>query len=60
MVASRISSADVVAGTLISDVERRKLLLNELDPAARLSAVLDDLGELIARIGVSAARGPLN
>lgn len=52
--------ADVVAGTLISDVERRKMLLNELDPAARLSAVLDDLGELIARIGVSAAKGPLN
>ena len=52
--------ADVVAGALVTDEERRRALLAELDPAARLQQVLDGLSELIARLGPALPGGPPN
>jgi hypothetical protein len=52
--------ADVVAAAMVQDVDRRKALLSELDPAARLTQVLDEVGELIARLGPATPGGPLN
>ncbi|MBX5483983.1 MAG: LON peptidase substrate-binding domain-containing protein [Myxococcaceae bacterium] len=52
--------ADVVAASLVPELERRKELLAELDPRARLQAVLDDVGELMARLSAASPRGPLN
>jgi Lon protease-like protein len=52
--------ADVVAAALVPDVERRQELLAELDVPERLRAVLEDVGELAARLGPSRPTGPLN
>ncbi len=52
--------ADVVAGALVVDDERRRALLSELDPETRLQQVLDGLSELIARLGPALPGGPLN
>lgn len=42
--------ADVVVGSLVADPERRFEVLSQLDVPSRLSAVTDDLMELISRI----------
>lgn len=42
--------ADVVAGAVVAEVERRQALLEELDVDRRLDEVLMDVGELIARL----------
>lgn len=52
--------ADIVAAAVVPDVERRKELLYELDAQARLQAVLDDVGEVMARLGAASPRGPRN
>jgi uncharacterized protein len=52
--------ADVVAGALVVDDERRRALLAELDPEVRLRQVLDGLSELIARMGPATPSGPPN
>jgi Lon protease-like protein len=52
--------ADVVAAALVPDVERRQELLAELDVPRRLRSVLEDVGELAARLGPARPSGPLN
>ncbi|HLM43285.1 MAG TPA: LON peptidase substrate-binding domain-containing protein [Myxococcaceae bacterium] len=52
--------ADVVAAAVVPEPERRQVLLCELDVKARLKAVLDDVGELIARLSPVKPVGPLN
>lgn len=52
--------ADVVAAALVADVDKRQQLLRELDPGRRLEQVLEEVAELMARIGAVATRGPLN
>lgn len=52
--------ADVVAAAVIPEPERRQELLCELDVRTRLKAVLDDVGELIARLSPVKPVGPLN
>jgi Lon protease-like protein len=52
--------ADAVAAALLPDVEARQAVLAELDAAARLERVLDEVGDLIARMGAAAPRGPVN
>jgi hypothetical protein len=52
--------ADVVAAAVIPEPERRQELLCELDVRKRLVAVLDDVGELIARLSPVKPEGPLN
>jgi Lon protease-like protein len=42
--------ADVVASTIVSDLERRQELLEELDPGQRLDAVLGEVSLLLARM----------
>jgi uncharacterized protein len=42
--------ADVVVASLVADPERRFQVLSQLDIAARLSAVTEDLMELVSRI----------
>ncbi|WP_338863219.1 LON peptidase substrate-binding domain-containing protein [Myxococcus stipitatus] len=52
--------ADVVAAAVIPEAERRQELLAELDVKRRLDAVLEDVGELIARLQPVRPSGPLN
>ncbi|AKJ07957.1 hypothetical protein ATI61_107399 [Archangium gephyra] len=52
--------ADVVAAAVVPEPERRQELLCELDVRTRLVAVLDDVGELIARLSPVKPVGPLN
>jgi hypothetical protein len=52
--------ADVVAAAIVPEPERRQELLCELDVRTRLVAVLDDVGELIARLSPVKPVGPLN
>jgi uncharacterized protein len=52
--------ADVVAAAVVPEPERRQELLCELDVSTRLEAVLDDVGELIARLSPVKPVGPLN
>jgi uncharacterized protein len=52
--------ADVVAGALVPEAERRQRLLEELDVRARLEAVLEEVGELMARLLPVRPVGPLN
>jgi Lon protease-like protein len=52
--------ADVIASTVVPDLERRQELLSELDVGARLRAVLADVGEVLARLSSAAPKGPLN
>lgn len=52
--------ADVVAAALVPETERRQQLLEELDVGARLSALMDDVGDLIARLGPVPQTGLLN
>jgi hypothetical protein len=52
--------ADVVAAAIVPEPERRQELLCELDVRTRLIAVLDDVGELIARLSPVKPVGPLN
>ncbi|HEX8439763.1 LON peptidase substrate-binding domain-containing protein [Archangium sp.] len=52
--------ADVVAAAVVPEPERRQELLCELDVRKRLEAVLDDVGELIARLSPVKPVGPLN
>jgi Lon protease-like protein len=52
--------ADAVAAAVISDADRRQALLCELDVAARLRAVLEEVGELMARLNIPNSAEPLN
>jgi hypothetical protein len=52
--------ADVVAAAVVPEPERRQQLLCELDVRKRLESVLDDVGELIARLSPVKPVGPLN
>lgn len=52
--------ADAVAAAVISDPDRRQALLCELDVAARLRAVLEEVGDLMARLNSPDPTGPLN
>ncbi|HYO57687.1 LON peptidase substrate-binding domain-containing protein [Archangium sp.] len=52
--------ADVVAAAVAPEPERRQELLCELDVRTRLEAVLDDVGELLARLSPVKPVGPLN
>jgi Lon protease-like protein len=52
--------ADVVAAAIVPDPERRQELLCELDVRARLRAVMEDVGELVARLSPVKPVGPLN
>ena len=52
--------ADVVAAAVVPEPERRQVLLCELDVRARLTAVLDDVSELIARLSPVKPVGPMN
>lgn len=52
--------ADVVAAAVVPEVGRRQQLLGELDVPRRLSAVLEDVSELIARLQPMRPTGPLN
>ncbi|NTX34618.1 LON peptidase substrate-binding domain-containing protein [Myxococcus sp. CA033] len=52
--------ADVVASAISPEAERRQQLLAELDVKRRLEAVLEDVGELIARLQPVRPLGPLN
>ncbi len=52
--------ADAVAAIVVTDVERRQQLLGELDVHRRLRNVLDDVGELIGRLGPAKPEGPVN
>jgi len=42
--------ADVVAAAVVADADRRRELLEELSPRARLEAVMDDLSEVLAQM----------
>lgn len=52
--------ADVIASTVVPDLERRQALLSETDVGARLRGVVAELGEVLARLTSDAAKGPLN
>ena len=52
--------ADVVAAAVVPEPERRQELLCEVDVRARLTAVMQDVGELVARLSPVKPVGPLN
>lgn len=52
--------ADVVAAAIIREPERRQEVLCELDVRARLEAVVDEVGEFMARLSPARPEGPLN
>lgn len=52
--------ADAVAAAIVTDPERRQRLLAELNVRQRFRTVLEDVGELIARLEPTKPRGPLN
>jgi Lon protease-like protein len=61
--ASRASGgglADAIAAAVVINTERRRQLLAELDVQERLRAVLEDVGELIARLAPTKPTGLLN
>ena len=58
--ASGGSLADAMAAALVIDLERRQQLLAELDVRRRLLGVVDEVGELIARLTPPKDAGPLN
>ena len=52
--------ADVVASSVVADVERRQDLLCELNVGARLRAVLAEVSEVLARLAPVKPDGPVN
>ncbi len=52
--------ADVVASSVVADVERRQELLCELQVGARLRAVLAEVSEVLARLQPVRPDGPVN
>jgi Lon protease-like protein len=58
--ASGGSLADAMAAALVIDLERRQQLLSELDVRRRLLGVVDEVGELIARLTPPKDTGPVN
>lgn len=52
--------ADVIASTVVPDLERRQQLLTETDVGARLRAVLAEIGDVLARLSSATPKGPLN
>ena len=58
--ASGGSLADAMAAALVIDRERRQQLLSELDVRRRLLGVVDEVGELIARLTPRKDAGPVN
>jgi Lon protease-like protein len=52
--------ADVVASSVVADVERRQELLCELEVALRLRAVLAEVSEVLARLQPVRPDGPVN
>lgn len=62
-VASKASGgtlADLVAGSVVPDVDQRYALLRELDVQQRLRQVVAEVGALIGRLAPARPRGPLN
>jgi hypothetical protein len=61
--AARVSGgalADVVASSVVADVERRQDLLCELDARARLTSVLSEVSDVLARLAPAKPEGPVN
>ena len=54
------SLADAMAAALVIDLGRRQQLLSELDVRRRLLGVVDEVGELIARLTPPKDTGPVN
>jgi len=52
--------ADVVASSVVADVERRQQLLCELEVGLRLRAVLAEVSEVLARLQPVKPEGPVN
>jgi Lon protease-like protein len=52
--------ADAVSAALVTDTDRRHRLLAELDVRQRFRAILEDVGELIARLTPTRPGGRLN
>ncbi len=52
--------ADVVASSVVADVERRQELLCELEVRLRLRAVLAEVSEVLARMQPARPDGPVN
>ncbi len=52
--------ADVVASSVVADVERRQDLLCELDVQTRLRSVLAEVSEVLARLAPARPDGPVN
>jgi len=52
--------ADVVASSVVADVERRQELLCELAVGPRLRAVLAEVSEVLARLQPARPEGPMN
>lgn len=52
--------ADLVASVVVPEPDRRRDLLEELDPKLRLQSVLTDVSDLIARTRAARPLGPLN
>lgn len=52
--------ADVVASSVVADVERRQDLLCELDVRERLRSVLAEVSEVLARLAPAKPEGPVN
>jgi uncharacterized protein len=52
--------ADVVASSVVADVERRQELLCELGVCPRLRAVLAEVSEVLARLQPARPEGPVN
>jgi uncharacterized protein len=52
--------ADVVASSVVADVERRQELLCELEVSPRLRAVLAEVSEVLARLQPAIPDGPMN
>jgi Lon protease-like protein len=52
--------ADVVASSVVADVERRQDLLCELDVETRLRAVLAEVSEVLARLAPAKPEGLIN
>jgi Lon protease-like protein len=52
--------ADAVAAIVVADLDRRQQLLDELNVRRRLGNVLNEVGDLIGRLGLAKPAGPVN
>jgi hypothetical protein len=49
-----------VAAIVVADLDRRRQLLDELNVRRRLGNVLNEVGDLIGRLGLAKPAGPVN